>query len=104
MHLWMVQVLGGTGYIGNWNLEPKAEDRKSILERCTTMVPSLAEVAPPYPSDIQNLVNLIQILPSAAAHTPLGAIQSLAFNVWGIFFCMEHQFFNTWRDAPRKLV
>lgn len=36
-------VLGGTGYIGNWDLEPNAEDRRGILERCTNMVPSLAE-------------------------------------------------------------
>ncbi len=44
MNMRRVQVLGGTGYIGDSDLQPKASDRKGIWERCTTMVPSLAQV------------------------------------------------------------
>lgn len=39
-----LQVLGGTGDVGNWSTAPNAEQRNAIWQQCLRLMPSLAEV------------------------------------------------------------
>ncbi len=46
-----IQVLGGTGYVNEWSTEVWQKDHDAILERCTKMMPSLAEVCSSFSCD-----------------------------------------------------
>ena len=40
-----MQVLGGTGQVGDYSVKPRAEDRNSIWQRCLKLMPSLEKVS-----------------------------------------------------------